>query len=186
LEPSKVKAALRKQALARIAAAPATFDEAHAISERIVRLSAFDRAAVVSLFTPLPGEPAAEVLWEAARFKAICCPAMGPNGPEFRVVQNPVEMRRTPRGFFEPPEGAAIDPSLVDLFVVPGLAFDIAGLRLGRGGGYYDRLLAGRRTDATTVGLIPDRLLVGTLPRELHDIPMSHVATELRLLVIGG
>jgi 5-formyltetrahydrofolate cyclo-ligase len=184
LESSKVKAALRKQALERIAAAPATSDEAHAIAERIVRLPAFDGAAVVSLFTPLPGEPAAEVLWEAARFKTICCPAMGPNGPEFRVVRNPVEMKRTARGFFEPPEGAAIDPSLVDLFVVPGLAFDTAGLRLGRGGGYYDRLLARRRTDATTVGLVPDRLLVATLPRERHDVPMSHVATELRLLVI--
>ncbi len=97
---------------------------------------------------------------------------------------NPVEMKRTARGFFEPPAGAAIDPSLVDLFAVPGLAFDVAGLRLGRGGGYYDRLLARRRSDSTTVGLAPDRMLVATLPREPHDIPMTHVATELRLLAI--
>ena len=184
LKPSAVKAALRRQALERIAAAPATLDEARVIQERIVRLPAFDRAGVISLFTSLPGEPDAELLWEAGRFKMICCPAMGPDGPELRVVRNPIEMKRTARGFFEPPEGSAIDPSLVDLFVVPGLAFDVVGLRLGRGGGYYDRLLARRRTDSTTVGLVPDRLLVATLPREPHDIPMSHIATELRLLAI--
>jgi 5-formyltetrahydrofolate cyclo-ligase len=179
-----VKAALRKQALERIAADPATLEEASVMQERIVRLSAFDRAGVVSLFTSLPGEPDAELLWEAGRFKVICCPAMGQNGPELRVARNPIEMKRTARGFFEPPEGSAIDPSLVDLFVVPGLAFDMAGLRLGRGGGYYDRLLARRRTDSATVGLVPDRLLVASLPREPHDIPMTHVSTELRLLVI--
>ena len=77
-----------------------------------------------------------------------------------------------------------MDPSLIDFFVVPGLAFDVAGLRLGRGGGYYDRLLARRRGDATTVGLVPDRLLVRALPREPHDIPMSHIVTERRLLTV--
>jgi 5-formyltetrahydrofolate cyclo-ligase len=184
LTPKAFKAELRKQALEKLAAAPATLDESRAIQERILDLPAFASAGVVSLFVPLPDEPAAELLWEAATHKTICCPAMGPNGPEFRVVRTRVEMKRTARGFFEPPMGAAVDPSLVDLFVVPGLAFDVAGLRLGRGGGYYDRMLVRRRGDSTSVGLVPDRLLVRALPREPHDIPMTHVATERRLLIV--
>ena len=183
--PAQIKAALRRQALERIAAAPATTAEAVAIQERIIALDAFGTSRVISRFVPLPGAPAAELLCEQASDKTICCPAMGPNGPELRVVRTPVEMKRTPRGFFEPPEGASIDPSLVDFFVVPGLAFDLTGWRLGRGGGYYDRLLARRRSDATTVGLVPDRLLVTELPREPHDIAMTHVSTEARLLTVA-
>ena len=64
----------------------------------------------------------------------------------------------------------------VDLFVLPGLLFDRSGARLGHGAGHIDRLLAGRRPDASVVGLaFPWQLHDGPLPREPHDVPMDAV-----------
>jgi 5-formyltetrahydrofolate cyclo-ligase len=63
----------------------------------------------------------------------------------------------------------------------PGVAFSQDGLRLGRGGGYYDATLRGLDAVAR-VGLAFDVQIVPTLPREPHDAPMDAVVTETRLL----
>ena len=68
------------------------------------------------------------------------------------------------------------DLTRIDLVVIPGLAFDRRGNRLGLGGGYYDRFLA--QVNATKAGLIYSALLLDTLPTETHDIPMDLVITE--------
>jgi 5-formyltetrahydrofolate cyclo-ligase len=62
--------------------------------------------------------------------------------------------------------------------IVPGMAFDPAGRRLGRGGGFYDRYLA--RPDAAhiyKVGLCPPEALIEEVPAEAHDIVMNRVIT---------
>ena len=81
---------------------------------------------------------------------------------------------------FEQPIAATpeIDPAEVDVALVPGLAFDRNGTRLGRGGGHYDRLLARLRPDAVIVGITPAALVVDRLPREAHDRPVGFLATE--------
>ncbi len=89
------------------------------------------------------------------------------------------ERERHPYGFSQPvAEAPAADPTLVDVVLVPGLAFDRSGVRLGRGGGHYDRFLAAVRDDALVVGVIPEVVLVDTLPREPHDRLMTHLVTE--------
>lgn len=65
----------------------------------------------------------------------------------------------------------------IDLFLVPGLAFDLGGGRLGRGGGHYDRILSERRTDSVAVGVAPPGSLVDLVPREPHDVAMDFLAT---------
>lgn len=70
------------------------------------------------------------------------------------------------------------DPAAPDFAVVPGLAFDLAGYRLGRGGGFYDRLLADPDFRAFTCGLCFERQTVADLPRESHDQPVRALATE--------
>jgi 5,10-methenyltetrahydrofolate synthetase len=69
------------------------------------------------------------------------------------------------------------------LFVVPGVAFDERGARLGRGGGWYDSALA-RHPAGVRIGLAYDFQIMPLLPRTDRDIPMHVVVTESRL--IGG
>lgn len=84
-----------------------------------------------------------------------------------------------PLGFRQPTAGEpAIPPSAVDVYLVPGLAFDVAGVRLGRGGGHYDRLLAQVPPPTSLVGVSPTATIVERLPHADHDVPMSHLATE--------
>lgn len=63
----------------------------------------------------------------------------------------------------------------VDLMVVPGLAFDKGGHRLGHGGGYYDRFLEKAPPDMTTVALAFDFQVVNELPRHSTDVPVSRI-----------
>ena len=64
----------------------------------------------------------------------------------------------------------------IDLILVPGLCFDRLGYRLGQGGGYYDRYLAGYA--GATVGLCRRAVLQEAVPREAHDRPVDLVVTD--------
>ena len=75
-----------------------------------------------------------------------------------------------------PPDAPRIDPARVDAVLLPALAFDEAGFRLGYGGGFYDRLLAG--WSVLTVGVTPEALVLPVVPREGHDVPVAFLATE--------
>jgi 5-formyltetrahydrofolate cyclo-ligase len=85
-------------------------------------------------------------------------------------------------GLLEPlepwlPESAVADASLV---LVPALAVDRCGVRLGRGRGFYDRSLAGRDPQARLVAVVRDDEFVDELPSEPHDVRMTHALTPKR------
>ncbi len=95
----------------------------------------------------------------------------------FRDRAVPVETHKW--GMRQPvASGSVVPPGEIDLFLVPGLAFDRAGNRLGRGGGYYDRALHDRRADAVAVGVGTEARVVETVPTEEHDRPVDWLATE--------
>jgi len=73
-----------------------------------------------------------------------------------------------------------VDPASVDLFIVPGIAFDWDGYRLGRGKGYYDRLLTG--IDAPKTGLAYAVQMVAQVPHTSYDVPMTMVVTEEEII----
>jgi 5-formyltetrahydrofolate cyclo-ligase len=80
-------------------------------------------------------------------------------------------------GLYEPPSSAPrIDPAEIDLVVVPGLAFDRAGNRLGFGKGYYDRFLGEAR--AGKVALLYAVQLLDEVPADEHDVPVDMLVTE--------
>ena len=86
-------------------------------------------------------------------------------------------------GIPEPPaEAEALLPGRGDALIVPALCCDEAGYRLGQGGGYYDRLLAGCR--AVSICLCRERLLRKKIPREWNDLAVDIVVTEERALRI--
>ena len=69
------------------------------------------------------------------------------------------------------------------IWLIPGLGFDLAGHRLGRGGGYYDRLLSG--ATGMKIGVGYDCQIFDALPFEPHDIGVDYVVTETRIVDCG-
>jgi len=87
-----------------------------------------------------------------------------------------VEVRR--HGVREPREGVVIAPDDLCAAIVPGVAFDRLGGRLGRGGGFYDRFLAGLPRGVARVGVCFDSQIVDRAPRGAHDVPVDALLTE--------
>jgi 5-formyltetrahydrofolate cyclo-ligase len=86
-------------------------------------------------------------------------------------------------GIGEPPANAPqVAPDQIDLFLVPGLAFDLSGGRLGMGKGYYDRLLP--QSAGFRVGLCWECQLLPEVPMEPHDQRVQGICTERRLLFL--
>lgn len=83
---------------------------------------------------------------------------------------------RSDLGFLEPHDGTKLDLSEVDGFVIPGLSFDKAGHRLGRGKGFYDRALAGYK--GKKIGVCFNLSMCEELPHEGHDIAVEQIVTE--------
>ncbi|MBQ2851752.1 MAG: 5-formyltetrahydrofolate cyclo-ligase [Thermoguttaceae bacterium] len=76
-------------------------------------------------------------------------------------------------------------PAAFDLVLVPGLAFDLDGGRLGRGAGFYDRFLATLPPKTRLVGVALDEQLVEKTPRDAFDLPVDALATPTRLTVFS-
>jgi 5-formyltetrahydrofolate cyclo-ligase len=87
-------------------------------------------------------------------------------------------------GILEPPKqrwgelGKEVSPDQLDCVMVPGVAFDRNGGRLGNGAGYYDRLLKSVRTDAVLIGVCFELQLVEQVVMDAHDVAMDFVITE--------
>lgn len=135
--------------------------------------SAFKQAQNVLLFWPLPDEINTIPLIEHAYAvgKTIFLPVVV--GDDLVIKSyNPTSMSPGAFGILEP-QGDPVSPVQLDLIIVPGVAFDAAGNRMGRGKGFYDRLLAG--TSATTIGVCYAEQYYLSIPTEPHDVPLNHV-----------
>lgn len=101
----------------------------------------------------------------------------GPGLMEARQVTDLTALRPGRYGILEPPAGAPLLlPGELDLLVVPCAACDRFGVRLGRGGGYYDRYLA--NCGGLTAALCPQALVLDRVPREDHDRTVDIIVTE--------
>ena len=85
-------------------------------------------------------------------------------------------------GLLEPtnPDLPEVDPLQFDLVLIPGLAFDLSGNRIGFGAGYYDGFLS--RISSPKVALAYDFQVLDTIPTEPHDIPLDAIITQSRIL----
>lgn len=96
--------------------------------------------------------------------------------PGMPLIQGPMKIP-------EPLEFIPVHPSGIDCFIVPGLAFDYRGGRLGYGGGHYDRILAKASRNALKIGVCFDFQLYSTsLPMEAHDVLLDYIVTERRTI----
>jgi 5-formyltetrahydrofolate cyclo-ligase len=91
---------------------------------------------------------------------------------------------RSEFGMPEPVAGEDIPPLEVDALVIPGLAFDREGFRLGYGGGFYDRYLRRTRPDALGIGICFPEQLVDDVPHGDADEPVNRIVTQDGVIVI--
>jgi len=98
------------------------------------------------------------------------------------------EMVRNHFGILQPPRETArlLPTTAIPLFLVPGLAFDPAGHRLGYGLGFYDRAFADAAPGALKVGLAFEMQVLESVPADPHDVPMDLVVTEDRVIRATG
>jgi 5-formyltetrahydrofolate cyclo-ligase len=165
-------------AVAKARPAEEIADATQAIETRVLASPDFERVNVIALYHSMPSEPATRGLIDAAlkAGKRVLLPQFGHEEPQLGAFVSWDGLVPGPLGIAQP-VGPAIPVREVELFVVPGLAFDRGGFRLGRGKGYYDRLLARRSPTALLCGVCFDDVLVERLPREAHDIPMDRLLT---------
>jgi 5-formyltetrahydrofolate cyclo-ligase len=158
----------------------------HTLTEQVLTLPELARltaGATVAVTLPLPGEPDATPIADllVARGVRLGYPRLrADNGLDFAPLT--AGWRPGRRGTTEPVGNALIPIEAIDLFIVPGLAADPAGHRLGRGGGSFDRALAARRPDSLAVLLLWDDEVLASVPVDPHDQPVDVVATERRVL----
>ncbi|HLZ53577.1 MAG TPA: 5-formyltetrahydrofolate cyclo-ligase [Verrucomicrobiae bacterium] len=147
-------------------------------------------ARTILFFAPLPEEPDVwPLLGKLLPTKKTCAlPAFDSATQSYsaRRIQNLTADVATGKfGIREPSAGCPeISLGVLDLILVPGIAFDLRGHRLGRGRGFYDRLLA--KGHGIKCGVAFDGQMVKELPAETHDVRMDFVATPTRLVKISG
>jgi 5-formyltetrahydrofolate cyclo-ligase len=178
-----MKQALRDQVRAFLKLVPqeqrmAASARARALLERE---ALWQRARSVMFFAPLPGEldvwPLLASALASGRQVALPLFVAATRSYEACWILNPeTDVRVGHFGIREPcSDCARVSPGKLDLILVPGVAFDLQGRRLGRGKGYYDQLLGVWR--GTACGVAFDEQIVDEIPMEPHDVPMNCILT---------
>jgi 5-formyltetrahydrofolate cyclo-ligase len=183
---ASAKASLRVQVRALLKNLPAVERAAAAarLCARLRELEIWYRVRSVLLFAPLPDEPDVWPLLveTVAAGKTVTLPGFDPgtNGYLARHIIDPINHVATGRfGVREPLESCAPVPlNRLDLVLVPGVAFDLRGGRLGRGQGFYDRLLSA--VDGLKCGVAFDEQIVDTVPVGPMDVRLNCILTPTR------
>jgi 5-formyltetrahydrofolate cyclo-ligase len=182
----ETKAALRQTVRARLSLlTPAHRAAASAQTCLFLeKQSVWPQAKSVLCYAPMPGELD---IWRLvgtalAAGKTVCLPRFDSKTKQYAaaLIQDPARDIEIGRFNIREPAGhcASIGLERLDLVLVPGIAFDLAGRRLGRGKGFYDRLLVQVR--GKTCGVAFDEQIVAKVPVEPHDARVNLVLTPTR------
>ncbi|HEY5975421.1 MAG TPA: 5-formyltetrahydrofolate cyclo-ligase, partial [Geobacteraceae bacterium] len=155
------------------------------IQQQVMARPEFQAARTVALYVSIDGEvETAELVAAAlAAGKTVVLPAVAGQSLVFRQVDATIGLVCGAFGICEPPTEAWIVPiANIDLFVIPGVGFDLAGRRLGYGKGYYDRALHAFEGAGRLMGICYDFQLVAEIVGEPHDVQMDLVVTEQRVV----
>lgn len=157
-----------------------------AIYQSLLKHDAFQQARCIGAFLSLPAEvQTREIIracWENGA--TVCVPYYIASERFYGLSRlDPAAALRARRwNVREPEQPDPADPSGLDLILVPAMAFDVHGTRLGHGGGHYDRLLAGVK--GFRLGLAFHEQLVEELPREPHDQPVQAILTDRKYIEV--
>ncbi len=161
-------------------------EQSAAIQARLLSLPQVASASVVGMYMALAGEAdlgeCFETLLDTGR--GVCVPAFDAEvgGYALALVSGETRWIEAPFGLREPEEPVWADPASVNCVVVPGVAFDVRGRRVGHGGGHYDRMLCGM--SAVKIAVAFDFQVFDCVPAETHDVAMDMVVTPTRTIVM--
>jgi 5-formyltetrahydrofolate cyclo-ligase len=180
------KAEVRQQGLAAREGEADRDAASRAIQAQVIALPEFAAATTILTYIGVRTEVATDaIVAEGVRCpKRIAAPYVTAEGLRAAFIEGRGDLVPARFGLVEPADRIKQDPlrnclpAEVDLFVVPGLAFDRSGGRAGFGRAYYDRLLARANPGALFVAVCFHSQLVPTVPMVEHDIPMHVIITE--------
>lgn len=154
---------------------------------RLMTSKEFTAAAIIALYQPVFNEVFTEAIFHGSRQagKVVVYPRVRGTALEFVRVDELAGLVPGRFGILEPVGTEQVAVASIDLMVVPGVAFDPGGHRLGYGKGFYDRALHAQPLGGVLVGLAFDFQIVPELPAESHDIPMDLLVTEERIIQTG-
>jgi 5-formyltetrahydrofolate cyclo-ligase len=161
-------------------------DASARIFSNLQSLEIFQSSETVALYMAVAGEvrldPLLHLCWKLG--KRTCIPVFNPRLKIYEMAGISAETRFETGhyGIREPVDPRRISVETIDLMVVPGVAFDRNGNRLGRGGGYYDRFLKG--FSGYSVGVAFDFQLLPEVPHNSHDIPVGIVVSETNIVEV--
>lgn len=148
------------------------------IKEKLFRLEVFKQAKRVMFYIAFGGEvETKDMIKEAQKLgKIIAVPICKKN----RIIKaclfgDKAHLERGPYSIWEPVKKECLTLKFLDLAIVPGLAFDKKGRRLGRGKGYYDRFLKRLTPNTTSIGLAFDFQILPNIPATTHDVSVNKV-----------
>lgn len=181
----KIKSDLRKKILNRLKNQKE--DERHRrsliIRRKLLASPEFRGAEVLMFYVSKDGEVETRPLIEAAlvRGKVVLVPVINVRKKKMMVseITDPnKDLVKGPYGIYQPKAHMKVyHPRSIDLAIVPGIAFDRNGNRLGRGMGYYDKFLVGLRKGIPRIGLAFKFQVVKRLPTLSHDQPVTKLLT---------
>ena len=158
--------------------------KSRAIWNLLSSLPEYRRAITVALYASIAKEEEVATVdmirGSLEQGKKVCLPKIIFDNLEFFNVKNPGELKEGALGILEP-IGDIIKPEQIDTVILPGIAFDASGNRIGFGRGYYDRFLK-RVRNASIVALAFDFQIVDTIPSTKSDVRVHKIITESRII----
>lgn len=150
--------------------------------ERLEESELFQQASCVALYHAIPGEvQTAAFIEKWYKEKTLLLPVIEGNDLRLLPYTGPDSLKAGIFGILEPTHETQIIPeNLINLIIIPGVAFDRNHNRLGRGKGYYDRLLSS--ISAPKIGICYDFQLIETVPTEPFDQKMDLIITEKEII----
>lgn len=185
-----LKQEIRKAAQARRARLPDREQRSRQINARLVALPEFQAARSIAFYISVRSEAQTRPALQAALAagKKVVTPYCEDGRLRLVRIENEAELEI---GAYQIPEPAAairglperaVSAAELDMIVVPGIAFDRDGNRLGHGAGYYDKLLAEVGPATKLVALAFECQLVDRVPTQSHDVRMHRIVTEAEVI----
>jgi len=158
--------------------------------DRLRRLPAIESARTILFYLPTRTEISPLAAAGTCRDDGVtvALPRVDEGSNEIAIVEwesgDPADLVPDAAGMLAPAEGRVLRVGELDAVVVPGVAFDREGRRLGRGGGFYDRLLVRLPDRCPKIGFAFAAQLVARVPEELHDLRVDTVVTDAETIEI--